>query len=149
MSPSKKNLLTGLHCSSVIKFQSQVVCLDFLPSSVLLLPRPSDYNEDRGVCFSLETRTTVGNREFRGGKNSKKTDRGELLSPQFQLPLSLPDSAARCFLSKCARKWPKCAKKCASLKCQKFYCIFGRFRGGTKIDLQKYFLKLLKFNIFM
>lgn len=77
---AKKNLHTGLHCSSVIKFQSQVACLDFLPSSVLLLPPPSDYNEDRGVCFSLETRTTVGNREFRGGKNSKKTDPGALLS---------------------------------------------------------------------
>ena len=52
------------------------------------------------------------------------------------------DSAARWFLS-------KCAKKCASLKCQNFYCIFGRFRGGTKINLQKYFGKILKTNIFM
>ncbi len=50
-------------------------------------------------------------------------------------------SAARWFSTKCARKLPKCAKKCASLKCQNFYYIFGCFRGGTKINLQKYFEK--------
>ena len=52
---------------------------------------------------------------------------------------TMKGSAARCFSPKCARKLSKCAKKCASLKCQIFYFIFGRFRGGTKINLQKYF----------
>ncbi len=40
---------------------------------------------------------------------------------------------------KMRKKIVKMRKKCASLKCQNFYCIFGRFRGGTKINLQKYF----------
>ena len=40
------------------------------------------------------------------------------------------DSVSRFFSPKCAGYSSKCAKKCASLKCQLFYSIFGRFRGG-------------------
>ncbi len=60
----------------------------------------------------------------------------------------LENSAARWFLSKCARKLSKCAKKCASLKCQKFYCIFGRFRGSLLFGFFEIIFKILFLSYF-
>ncbi len=48
-------------------------------------------------------------------------------------------AAARWFSSKCARKWSKCAKKCANLKCQFFIAFLDVSEGVQRSIFKKIF----------
>ncbi len=58
-------------------------------------------------------------------------------------------SVSRFFSKKSAGFRPKSAKKSASLKCQIFYCIVGRFWGDTKINLQLFKKKSKYLNFYV
>ncbi len=122
----------------------------FLKKYCFFLSLFSQFSYIKSINFLIQPKTAkfcgrwpVGQKNFTAHQNLREP---QMKFGRWNRPSGHPaaddkrveTSAASWFSSKCARKLLKCAKKCASLKCQSFYCIFGRFRGGTKINIYIY-----------